>query len=72
MSKVTVKVIGAYVDGYAPGNDIEIDKRSADHLEKIGYVKRVEAEKAEPKDADKPKSKSKPKKKVKQTKPEDK
>jgi hypothetical protein len=63
LSKVKVRVIGAYVDGYAPGNDIELDEKSAAHLEKIGYVKRVEAKKQEPKkQVAEPESKSKPKK----------
>jgi hypothetical protein len=67
LSKVTVKVLGAYVDGHGPGSEVSIDERTAEHLVKIGYVKRVEA-KVQPKSDDKPKkpkqtkSKAKPKK----------
>lgn len=48
MAKVKVEVTGAYVDGSAPGSTIEIDKKSAKHLEAIGYVRKV-TEKAAPK-----------------------
>ncbi|MEK4178561.1 hypothetical protein NSQ61_03045 [Aeribacillus sp. FSL K6-1121] len=37
--KKLVEVVGAVVDGNQPGSKIEIDERSAKHLEKIGYVR---------------------------------
>jgi len=39
MAKVLVETIGAIVDGRPIGSKIEIDERSAKHLEKIGYVR---------------------------------
>ena len=65
---VKVKVIGAYVDGHGPGSIVEVDEKTADYLERIGYGKiQVEAEaKAEaPKESPK---KSKPKAKPKKAK----
>lgn len=45
MAKIKVEVLGAYVDGNAPGSTIEIDERSAKHFESIGYVRVIKAEK---------------------------
>ena len=41
--KVKVRVLNATVDGHGPGETIEIDERSVDHLESIRYVARVGA-----------------------------
>jgi hypothetical protein len=38
LSKVSVKVLGAVVDGAQSGDVIQIDKASAQHLQSIGYV----------------------------------
>jgi hypothetical protein len=62
MAKVKVEVTGAFVDGKGPGSTLSIEEKSADHLEAIGYVKRLveEKPKAEPKQTkSKPKSKEK-------------
>jgi hypothetical protein len=58
MTKVKVKVVGAYVDGHAPGSTISIDKKSAEYLEKVGYIRVLEEEK--PKEQPKPKEEEKP------------
>jgi hypothetical protein len=74
MSKVKVKVVGAYVDGRGPGSIISVDEKSARYLESIGYgeiqkdvekpkEKKAEAPKAETKSTSKPKGKGKSKKK---------
>lgn len=39
MSNVKVEVLDAVVNGYGKGATIEIDERSATHLQSIGYVK---------------------------------
>ena len=58
MKKVKVKTIGAVVDGYPIGSEIEINEDSATHLERIGYVKDiVEVEKPAKKAATKKKTK---------------
>jgi hypothetical protein len=44
MAKVKVKVVGAYVDGHAPGSTISIEAKSAEQLEKIGYIRVLQAE----------------------------
>ena len=51
MAKVKVEVLRAVVDGHGEGEVIEVDSKSADMLEKNGYVKKVkEAKKQEKKD----------------------
>ncbi|MGE6896823.1 hypothetical protein [Priestia flexa] len=49
MAKVKVEVLNATVDGKGQGEVISIEEKSADHLESIGYVKRVAAKKSEDK-----------------------
>jgi hypothetical protein len=49
MAKVKVEVLDAVVDGKGKGAKLEIDKRSADYLASINYVKIVEADKPKPK-----------------------
>ena len=49
MAKVKVEVLNAVVDGKGEGEVISIEEKSADHLELIGYVKRVAAKKSEDK-----------------------
>ena len=65
MAKLKVEVTGAYVDGHKPGSTIEIEKKSAEYLESLGYVKKVKEapkqDKTEGKSESKPKSKSKKK-----------
>lgn len=39
MANVKVEVLDAVVDGHGEGATIEIDERSAKHLESIGYVR---------------------------------
>lgn len=65
MTKVKVKVVGAYVDGHAPGSTISIDKKSAEYLEKVGYIRVLEEEKPkeQPKEEEKPAPKKTPAKK---------
>lgn len=41
MAKVKVEVLDAVVDGKTKGAQLEIEKKSADHLSKIGYVKQT-------------------------------
>lgn len=41
MAKVKVEVTGAIVDGKFPGEQLEVEEKSADYLEKIGYVKKL-------------------------------
>ena len=41
MAKVKVEVLDAVVDGYTKGEQIEVEAKSAEALEKIGYVKKV-------------------------------
>lgn len=61
MSKVKVEVTGAVVDGNPSGSIIEVDEKSADKLENIGYVRKV-VEESKPKQKTTPrKSKSKSK-----------
>ena len=63
MKKVKVKTVGAVVDGYPIGSEIEINEDSATHLERIGYVKVIgEVEKPAKK---KPEKKAATKKKTK-------
>jgi len=58
MKKVKVKTIGAVVDGYPIGSEIEINEDSATLLERIGYVKVIgEVEKPAKKAATKKKTK---------------
>ena len=40
-SRIEVEVLDAVVDGKGQGEKIQIDEKSADYLEQIGYVKRV-------------------------------
>lgn len=61
MAKTKVKVIGAYVDGSAPGTVISVEEKSANHLVKIGYAEKV-AEDPKPKSKAKSKPKQAPKK----------
>lgn len=62
---VKVKVIGAYVNEHGPGSIVEVDDKTADYLERIGYGKKqVETEEA-PKESPKPKAKAKAKSKAK-------
>jgi hypothetical protein len=72
MSKVKVKVVGAFVDGHGPGSIISVDGEVANYLEKLGYgeiqkdVEKPKEEKAEaPKAETKSKSKGKGKSKSK-------
>lgn len=39
--KVEVEVLEAEVDGKVKGETLEIDGKSADYLESIGYVKKL-------------------------------
>lgn len=39
MAKINVEVVGAYVDGKAPGSTLSIEEKSANHLKSLGYVK---------------------------------
>ncbi|WP_342537352.1 hypothetical protein [Sporosarcina sp. FSL K6-3508] len=39
MAKTKVEVLNTIVDGARRGETIAIDSRSAEHLERIGYVK---------------------------------
>jgi len=41
MAKVKVEVLDAVVDGHKKGAQIDIEEKSANYLEKIGYVKKV-------------------------------
>lgn len=41
---IKVKVVGGIVDGHGIGSQIEIDEKSAVHLESIGYVEIIEAQ----------------------------
>jgi len=41
---ISVKVVGGIVDGHGIGSQIEIDEKSAVHLESIGYVEIIEAQ----------------------------
>ncbi|PGU75374.1 hypothetical protein COD68_30705 [Bacillus cereus] len=41
---IKVKVVGGIVDGHGIGSHIEIDEKSAVHLESIGYVEIIEAQ----------------------------
>lgn len=41
MAKVKVRVLKAIVDGHKEGAVISIEKKSADHFEKVGYVEKV-------------------------------
>lgn len=43
MVKVKVEVLNAVVDGKGQGEEISIEKESAEHLEAIGYVKLLDA-----------------------------
>lgn len=61
MAKARVEVMGAYVDGNAPGTTINVEEKSAKYLESIGYVKRTE-EKQKPKPEPKAEKKSTEKK----------
>lgn len=44
MAKVKIEVVGAYIDGHAPGSKIDVEEKSANHLERIGYAKIVKGE----------------------------
>lgn len=44
MAKVTIEVLDAEIDGHAKGAEIEVDKKSAEHLIAIGYAKAVETQ----------------------------
>lgn len=59
MAKIKIEVVGAYVDGHAPGSVIEVEEKSAKQLERVGYAKVV---KEAPKAAPKPTPKAAPKK----------
>jgi hypothetical protein len=39
MAKVKIEAVGAYIDGHAPGSEIEVEEDSAKYLESIGYAK---------------------------------
>ncbi|WMW41351.1 hypothetical protein RE433_29305 (plasmid) [Bacillus cereus] len=41
---IKVKVVGGIVDGHGIGSQIEIDEKSAVHLESIGYVEIIETQ----------------------------
>lgn len=50
MAKVKVEVLNAEVDGKKQGEQLSIEEKSANHLEAIGYVKKVKTQpKAKPK-----------------------
>lgn len=49
MAKVKVEVLNAVVDGKGQGEQISIEEKSAEHLESIGYVKRMTPKKQEDK-----------------------
>lgn len=70
MAKVSVKSVGAIIDGRPLGSTFELDERTAERLAAQGYVEiigKVTEPKAEPKpkkdeaSAPKPKAASKPK-----------
>ncbi len=42
MSKVKVEVLKAVVDGKGEGEQLTVDEKTAEHLESINYVKRVD------------------------------
>ena len=58
MARVKVETIGAVVDGHPIGSKIEIDERSANAFEAIGYVRVL----PKPKPKSSKKAKSAPKK----------
>jgi len=60
MGKVKIEVVGAFIDGNAPGSTIEIDEMSAVQFERIGYA-RIQSESPAEKAVDE-KGKSVPKK----------
>lgn len=41
MAKAKVEITGAYVDGHGPGSTIEVDQKTAEYLERLGYGKIV-------------------------------
>ena len=49
MAKVTVKTIGAIVDGHPIGSTIDIDERSVESFVRKGYVEVVKKPKSAPK-----------------------
>lgn len=60
---IKVEVIGAYVNEHGPGSIVEVDEKTANYLERIGYGKKlVETVKPEPKVKPKAKEKTKSKK----------
>lgn len=54
MAKAKIEVLGAVIDGHTKGSTLEVEEKSADYLEKIGYARKLKA-------AEKPKEKAKPK-----------
>lgn len=46
MAKVWVQVQNATVDGHGPDSVIQVEEKSAKHLESIRYVKRLNAKEA--------------------------
>lgn len=76
MSKVKVKVVGAYVDGHGPGSILSVDGETANYLERIGYgeIQKAEDRVEKPKEekADEPKAKAKSKSKSKSKSKDDK
>lgn len=57
MAKIKVETVGAIIDRHPIGSTIELDKKTAEHLESQGYVKIIE-------EAPKPKAKTKTAKKA--------
>lgn len=48
MAKVKIEVLDATINGLSKGEQLEVERKEADHLIEIGYAKEV-AEKAAPK-----------------------
>ncbi len=57
IAKVKVEVLNAVVDGKGRGEQLEIEEKSAEHFEKLNYVKRVQAEEKSPAKPKQPTSK---------------
>lgn len=68
MAKVTVKTIGAIVDGHPIGSTIDIDERSVESFVKRGYVEVIDKPKAKAKSGTKGKAATKAKSKAATTK----
>lgn len=53
MAKVKVEVLDAVVDGKGKGSQLSVEEKTADYLESIRYVKRVETKSKSNKSEDK-------------------